>query len=231
MRRLTVAALLGVLAAGVWASLASAPAEGLDYDCADFATQAEAQRSLLPGDPYRLDGDGDGIACELLPCPCSRAAAGGESTPKVPSGRRIKARVIKAVDGDTLGVRISATGATVDVRLVGIDTPETHRPGTPIECGAAKASRSMHRLADRRRVTLLTDPSQDRFDRFGRLLAYAILGRRDLNRVQVRRGWAKVYVYGGVPFRRVRAYRRAAARARAVGRGVWGLCGGDFHQG
>jgi hypothetical protein len=38
-----------------------------DCDCADFATQAEAQKFLLPGDPYRLDGDGDGIACESLP--------------------------------------------------------------------------------------------------------------------------------------------------------------------
>jgi len=38
-----------------------------DYDCADFATQEEAQEYLLPGDPYRLDGDNDGIACELLP--------------------------------------------------------------------------------------------------------------------------------------------------------------------
>lgn len=43
----------------------------MDYDCADFANQAEAQEYLLPGDPYRLDGDNDGIACESLPCPCS----------------------------------------------------------------------------------------------------------------------------------------------------------------
>ncbi|MEB3274833.1 MAG: thermonuclease family protein [Prochlorothrix sp.] len=40
-----------------------------DCDCGDFATQAEAQRVLdaFPGDPHRLDGDGDGIACESLP--------------------------------------------------------------------------------------------------------------------------------------------------------------------
>jgi hypothetical protein len=38
-----------------------------DCDCSDFATQREAQRFLLPGDPYQLDGDGDGIACESLP--------------------------------------------------------------------------------------------------------------------------------------------------------------------
>lgn len=46
-------------------------AQALDYDCADFATQAQAQEHLLPGDPYRLDGDDDGVACESLPCPCS----------------------------------------------------------------------------------------------------------------------------------------------------------------
>ena len=33
------------------------PAAARDYDCADFANQAEAQEYLLPGDPYRLDGD------------------------------------------------------------------------------------------------------------------------------------------------------------------------------
>lgn len=38
-----------------------------DYDCSDFSSQSEAQSYLLPGDPYRLDGDGDGIACESLP--------------------------------------------------------------------------------------------------------------------------------------------------------------------
>ncbi|WP_308283157.1 thermonuclease family protein [Pseudonocardia nigra] len=35
-----------------------------DRDCADFATQADAQAALAPGDPERLDADNDGIACE-----------------------------------------------------------------------------------------------------------------------------------------------------------------------
>jgi hypothetical protein len=46
-------------------------AQAVDYDCADFSSQAEAQGYLLPGDPYNLDGDSDGKACEDLPCPCS----------------------------------------------------------------------------------------------------------------------------------------------------------------
>jgi hypothetical protein len=43
------------------------PTAVVDYDCADFAYQEDAQQRLLPGDPYRLDGDGDGLACEELP--------------------------------------------------------------------------------------------------------------------------------------------------------------------
>lgn len=38
-----------------------------DYGCADFQTQEEAQTYLTPGDPYVLDPDGDGLACEELP--------------------------------------------------------------------------------------------------------------------------------------------------------------------
>ena len=45
---------------------ASASAAG-DYSCADFGTQEEAQTYLTPGDPYVLDPDGDGLACEELP--------------------------------------------------------------------------------------------------------------------------------------------------------------------
>lgn len=40
-----------------------------DCDCADFSTQAQAQQVLemTTGDPHRLDGDHDGVACERLP--------------------------------------------------------------------------------------------------------------------------------------------------------------------
>jgi hypothetical protein len=38
-----------------------------DYDCDDFESQDEAQLYLVPGDPYGLDEDGNGVACETLP--------------------------------------------------------------------------------------------------------------------------------------------------------------------
>jgi hypothetical protein len=78
MRRwLGVGLVLGcAIALGLGAGTPAASAHRRDYDCADFANQAEAEEYLLPGDPYNLDGDDDGIACEDLPCPCSDSAGG-----------------------------------------------------------------------------------------------------------------------------------------------------------
>jgi micrococcal nuclease len=46
----------------------SRPAPSRDYNCSDFETQAEAQQmfNAYPGDPFKLDRDRDGIACESL---------------------------------------------------------------------------------------------------------------------------------------------------------------------
>lgn len=49
------------------AETASSASPAGDYSCADFATQEEAQLYLAPGDPYVLDPDGNGLACENLP--------------------------------------------------------------------------------------------------------------------------------------------------------------------
>ena len=148
--------------------------------------------------------------------------------------RRIEARVTAVTDGDTLRAVATGSGRSYEVRLIGIDTPETRRPGTPVECGGPGASANMQRLAlaDGRgvAVTLMTDASQDTRDRYGRLLAYVT--RRDgldLARSQMRAGWGEVYVYDRA-FERLDAFEADEEAARAHGRGVWGACAGDFHR-
>jgi micrococcal nuclease len=154
--------------------------------------------------------------------------ASGSSRPSSGGGAaRLSGRVVRAVDGDTLKVAVG--GRLESVRLIGIDTPESKRPGTPVQCGALAAARAMHRLADGRRVTLVFDPTQDRRDRYGRLLAYVMAGGGDVGLAQVRAGWAMVYVYDHHPFVRVGRYRAAARSARRADRGVDGRCEGDFH--
>jgi hypothetical protein len=59
-------------ATGTTTASAGYDPHGPDRDCADFATQAEAQAFFEAAggperDPHRLDGDNDGVACEDLP--------------------------------------------------------------------------------------------------------------------------------------------------------------------
>lgn len=80
--------------------LSSPDSARADYDCGDFASQAEAQDYLLPGDPHGLDADSDGIACESNPCPCSSGSSGGsggseESEPAAPPPYRLKKSVAR----------------------------------------------------------------------------------------------------------------------------------------
>lgn len=65
-RVLSTAALALLVATGPTAVVAHAQT---DLDCRDFAFQEDAQAVLNrnPSDPFRLDADHDGIACEDLP--------------------------------------------------------------------------------------------------------------------------------------------------------------------
>jgi endonuclease YncB( thermonuclease family) len=199
-----------------------------DRDCSDFSSQKQAQRFFEkkgPGDPHRLDGDGDGVACESLPCPCAKPGGGGGGGKGGSAKKARGARVVSVTDGDTVKVQIKRRQR--DVRLIGIDTPEVYGG---VECGGRQASRSMRRMLDRGdRVRLVRDRSQDARDRYGRLLRYVQRRGRDVGKRQVRKGWARPYVYER-PFKRLGKYRRANKKAKRSDRGVWGRCGGDFHK-
>lgn len=141
--------------------------------------------------------------------------------------------VIRVVDGDTVEARID--GDVEDVRLIGVDTPETVKPGAPVECFGAQASRFTHGVLEGRRVRLVF--GVERRDHYGRLLAYVYLPRRTLSVPQhvksptrlfnaelIRRGLARTLT---IPPNdrfapRLRRLELAAARS---GRGLWGACG------
>src|ERR1044071_8328926 len=97
------------------------------------------------------------------------------------------ARVVRVVDGDTVVVRTG--GHDERVRYIGVDTPESVKPGTPVQCFAKAASAANRRLVDGRRVRL--DYDAERRDRYGRLLAY-VYRREDgefVNAALVRDGY------------------------------------------
>jgi micrococcal nuclease len=135
-----------------------------------------------------------------------------------------------AVDGDTLRVEV-ADRELVYVRLVSIDTPEDVKPGTPVECGSKAAAASMRGLApEGAEVLLRPDSVADGYDRYGRLLAHAFVDGRQLELVQLRRGWAEVYRYDEQRFDGLARFDAVQTSARRADGGVWGHCGGDFHS-
>jgi micrococcal nuclease len=130
-------------------------------------------------------------------------------------------RVERVVDGDTVVVRLG--GRTERVRYIGMDTPESVKPGTPVQCYAEAAARENRRLVDGRRVRLV--PDAESHDRYGRLLAYVYREPDGLfvNAELVRRGYARVLT---IPpnVGHERQFVRLARRARAAGRGLWSRC-------
>jgi endonuclease YncB( thermonuclease family) len=150
-------------------------------------------------------------------------AASPSAAESVQTTLRQTATIVKVVDGDTVNVRLRSGGET-PVRLIGIDTPEVY---PVVDCGGPQASQSLKRLLPVGTVVrLISDPTQARVDRYGRLLRYVIKASdgRDMNRVQIRRGWATIYVYNHNPFKRVADYRLAQSDAGARARGIWGIC-------
>lgn len=249
--------LAAVLIGGLMSVPTRASAREADKDCSDFSSQAAAQTFFLEhgGSASNnfddLDADHDGVACESNPCPCGvlttpaptpaptptpvpsspapvEPTPAPPSPPPIPEGEELGVYVIRDVDGDTVFVRY-ADGAEGYVRLIGVDTPEDVKPGYPVECGARQAANSMRAAAAGRQATLFTDPTQDRFDTYGRLLAYLYVGGRNLDRVQIREGWGFTYVYE-YPFLQTGSFRKAQATARRLDLGVWEVCGGDFHS-
>jgi micrococcal nuclease len=146
----------------------------------------------------------------------SSLLAGGRS-----AGGAQVARVERVVDGDTVVVRLG--GREERVRYIGMDTPESVKPGTPVQCYAEAAARENRRLVAGRRVRLVQDAESH--DRYGRLLAYVYREPDGLfvNAELVRRGYARVLT---IPpnVAHEGEFRRLARRARSAGRGLWSRC-------
>ena len=149
---------------------------------------------------------------------CGRAT--GPGSPEPASGR-LEGRVVKIVDGDTIHVLIGSRREKV--RYIGVDTPETHKPDTPVQCYGRAASAFNARLLAGRRVELRTDAETR--DRYGRLLAY-VYRRPDglfVNAELVRRGFATLLT---IPPNVAHAeeFLRLQRAARQAGRGLWSAC-------
>lgn len=146
---------------------------------------------------------------------------GAVDSPAAPAGSFL-ARVVRVVDGDTLLARVGGSRGPVRVRIIGVDTPETVKPGVPVACYGREASAFTKHLLRRGSVVRVAhEPGGDR-DRYGRELWDVWLpDGRLLASVLVAAGSARAYAY---PPQTDHAGLLVGLeeRARAAGRGLWG---------
>ena len=124
--------------------------------------------------------------------------------------------VERVVDGDTL---LLTTGTRV--RLQGIDTPETVRPDSPVEPWGPEASAFTKQFVAQSDGQVRLSFSNERLDKYGRLLAFVWHGDTLLNEELVRAGLARAkteYRYSGTMKRRL---VQAEQQARDQRLGIW----------
>lgn len=171
---------------------------------------------------------GSAPVASALPVVSAAPVASGRAKSAPPG---VLARVARVVDGDTLKVIIS--GRTDTVRVIGLDTPESVKPGTPVECFAVRASSEAKLLLPvGSAIRLQADPTQATRDRYGRLLAHVWLADGTLFAERmIRGGYGIHYIYEGVPSIYASRLAAAEAAARSALRGLWSpsSCAGNDH--
>jgi micrococcal nuclease len=137
--------------------------------------------------------------------------------------------VLRIVDGDTIVVEVierssgpglgdTSEGEEYRVRLIGIDTPESVRPGSPVECFAKEAGAAAEALVSGREVWLVKDV--ENVDSFERLLRYVYIGEEMANARLVANGYAHAFTYPP-NIRHSDLFVALQREAREADRGLW----------
>ena len=125
----------------------------------------------------------------------------------------LEAIVTSVADGDSFRAR-AASGEIVEVRLVGINSPEKD------ECHGEQAAAGLNDLIQDREVGLATEPELDQFDR---VLARAVVDGTYVNLEMVLRGHS--LVSGTSPDRVTLIDAESVARVREAGMWAADVCG------
>ena len=130
-------------------------------------------------------------------------------------------KVVRFVDGDTL--TIDMDGKSETIRMIGVDTPETHKPDTPVQCYGVAAAAYTHSLIGDQRLRLAADPKNQNRDRYGRLLRYVYLpDGRLLAAELIKNGYG--FAYTAFPFSKKAEFMAYEQDARVRNAGLWGNC-------
>lgn len=130
-------------------------------------------------------------------------------------------RVVEFIDGDTIAVDMN--GTTETIRFIGVDTPETHKPNTPVQCFGPEAANYTKKLIGGNNVRLQADPLDTNRDRYNRLLRYIYLPDNRLAEAEIiKNGYG--FAYTSFPFELKQDFIKYEQQAREAKLGLWGIC-------
>lgn len=179
--------------------------------CSNPAAKLESSGNIPAQTEGAADGAQENPAAEKLNREVPADTAGDSG--------RIAATVIKVVDGDTFDARF-ADGSVERVRLILIDTPETKHPRIGEQPFGKEASEFTAKLLTGKKVELELDV-QER-DQYGRILAYAYVGGKMVNKLLLEKGLARVAVFPPNT-KYVDEFREIQDEARKKGIGIWSI--------
>lgn len=141
----------------------------------------------------------------------------------------VSARIDKVIDGDT-----AVTDDGIRLRYLNIDTPESVKPETKVQCYSKEAYEFNKSLVENKRVYLMYDKGKQ--DRYGRDLVFIFLNKADIGNISksvnaelVKEGYARTVVYA--PNKTYAdeffAYQ---SKAEKQNKGLWKACDNPFSE-
>lgn len=136
--------------------------------------------------------------------------------PELEGHKSQRYKITRVVDGDTV-----ETETKEKIRLIGVDTPETVKPGSPVETYGKEASDYTKARLMGQTVLAFTD-TEDK-DRYGRLLRYVFVDgdTRMFNEELIAEGYANIMtVPPNVMY--AKSFLKLEREAREKNKGLWG---------
>lgn len=149
------------------------------------------------------------------------------------NGDSREVEVLEVIDGDTIKVKDLKSGETFKVRYLGMDAPELNGPDYET-CFADEATNKNQELILNKKLLLEFD--RDKYDRFGRTLAYVYVlnenGEKDIfvNLRLLEEGFSRFFLDEFNDLKQDELLK-SAIQSQENYLGLWGACGEDEFSG
>jgi micrococcal nuclease len=137
-------------------------------------------------------------------------------------------RVTGVADGDT--IKVDMNGKPESIRMIGVDTPESVKPNSPVQCYGKEASDLTKKNLSGQTVRLEADTTGDNRDRYDRLLRYVYTQDGTLwNQKLIQDGYG--FAYLSFQFSKQADFAATQASAQESKLGLWTSCKPELSTG